>query len=169
MFQNCSFFNFGGPPGLLLKIAYGKSVTQILWDTSEVKDMSNMFAGCSSFNRDLNKWNVSNVTNMKNMFSACLAFNKPLSDWKPTNVTNMSGMFNMCRVFNQDISKWNTSNVKEMRYMFQGCKHFRQKIRVAKTVDDTGMFLASNPWFKGTRAIGGETCRKKKVRKTRKR
>ena len=60
-------------------------------DTSEIKDMSELFM-CSNFTGDISKWNVSNVENMNNMFE----YSK----------------------FNGDISNWNISNVKDMKYIF---------------------------------------------------
>ena len=41
------------------------------WDVSNVTDMSEMFAGCSSFNQPLGSWDVSNVTDMSKMFDEC--------------------------------------------------------------------------------------------------
>ena len=41
------------------------------WNVSNVKNMSNMFYGCKSFNQDISSWDVSNVTNMGSMFENC--------------------------------------------------------------------------------------------------
>ena len=40
------------------------------WDTSNVKDMSYMFAGFENI-PDISKWNTSNVKNMSHMFAGC--------------------------------------------------------------------------------------------------
>ena len=38
------------------------------WDTSNVKNMSDMFYGCINFNQNISNWNVSKVRNMAFMF-----------------------------------------------------------------------------------------------------
>ena len=86
-----------------------------LWDVSNVKDMSGMFAD-SSFNQDISSWDVSNVENMSGMFYES-TFNQDISSWDVSNVTDMSRMF--CESpFNQDISSWDVSNVTDMSEMF---------------------------------------------------
>ena len=45
------------------------------WDTSNVTNMSYLFANMTNFNSDISKWNVSNVTNMVGMFSNASNFN----------------------------------------------------------------------------------------------
>lgn len=57
------------------------------WDTSNVTDMSYMFAENVSFSRDISGWNVANVTNMNAMFSYAMAFSHDLSQWCVANVT----------------------------------------------------------------------------------
>ena len=51
------------------------------WDTSNVKNMQNMFTDAVYFNHNIEKWNVSKVENMGAMFLRCLDFNQPLNDW----------------------------------------------------------------------------------------
>lgn len=58
------------------------------WDTSNVENMSYMFAymdynvlgqySMTEFNSNLNNWNVSKVKNMIYMFAYCTYFNQPL-------------------------------------------------------------------------------------------
>jgi surface protein len=50
-------------------------------DTSNIRDMSNMFYGCSDFDQNINSWDVSNVTSMSNTFAMALYFNQPLGNW----------------------------------------------------------------------------------------
>lgn len=98
------------------------------WDVSKVEDMSLMFYGCRSFNRDINKWDVSKVTNMYGMFTCCECFNKPLDKWDVSNVKEMKAMFQNATNFNQDISSWNTRRVEDMCCMFNNATNFNQYI-----------------------------------------
>ena len=67
-------------------------------NTSEVKDMSGMFYGCSGLTSlDVSNFNTQNVTDMRVMFYGC------------------SGLTSL------DVSNFNTQNVTEMREMFKGC------------------------------------------------
>ena len=67
-------------------------------NTSEVKDMSSMFWGCSALTSlDLKNFNTQNVTDMSVMFNGC------------------SGLTSL------DVSHFNTQNVTDMIEMFKGC------------------------------------------------
>ena len=90
-------------------------------DTSEITDMSELFAGMIKFNGDISGWNVSNVTNMGYMFYNCQSFNGDISNWNVSKVIDMYGMFYCCKSFNQDISNWNVSKVKYNTNMFSYC------------------------------------------------
>ena len=114
-----------------------------LWDVSNVKDMSGMFAD-SSFNQDISSWDVSNVTDMSEMFSYS-PFNQDISSWDVSNVTNMSCMFYGAS-FNQEISSWDVSNVTDMNGMFSDSP-FNQDIsswNVSNVTDMSGMFSYSS-------------------------
>ena len=54
------------------------------WDTSGVKDMSELiFAHCSTsstFNEDISRWNTARVKNMRYMFNGAHAFNQGCGD-----------------------------------------------------------------------------------------
>jgi surface protein len=101
------------------------------WDTSNVTNMSYMFAG-SSFNQPIGNWDVSNVTNMTFMFWDA-DFNQPIGDWNTSKVENMSFMFSnyfaffSTNPFNQDIGNWDVSKVTTMEGMFWISK-FNQNI-----------------------------------------
>jgi surface protein len=84
-----------------------------------VTDLSNMFSD-SSFNKDLSHWDTSNVTNMSGMFATNSAFNQPIGDWNTGNVIDMSSMFDGATSFNQNIGDWNTGSVTDMSDMFNG-------------------------------------------------
>lgn len=65
------------------------------WDTSKVKDMSGMFAGCNKLKQlDVGNWNTNNVVDMKAMLTHCLELQS------------------------LDVSNWDTSNVKDMKNLF---------------------------------------------------
>ncbi len=57
------------------------------WDTSNVYDMSSLFAGLSTFNDDISSWNVEGVTNMRKMFDGATKFNSNLSSWNVSGVS----------------------------------------------------------------------------------
>ena len=98
------------------------------WDTSNVTDMSFMFAANSIFNQDISTWDTSNVTDMSGMFINNTIFNQDISTWDTSNVTDMSGMFINNTIFNKDLGNWNTSNVTNMFAMFVGASLFNQDI-----------------------------------------
>ena len=116
------------------------------WDTSNVKDMHNMFTDAVYFNHNIEKWNVSKVENMNGMFSQAKNFNQPLDKWDTSNVKTMQLMFNGCINFNQDLNSWNTSNVENMHGMFYDTKNFNQPLnnwKVNKVIDMSEMFSKS--------------------------
>ena len=98
------------------------------WDTSNVKDMHNMFTDAVYFNHNIEKWNVSKVENMGAMFLRCLDFNQPLNDWNVSNVKDMGAMFAGAESFNMPLNKWNTCNVFDMRAMFNMALNFNQDL-----------------------------------------
>lgn len=71
---------------------------KLLFDTSNVTDMSFMFMECHGVsNLDVSKFDTSNVTNMKFMFNDCRGLtNIDLSNFDTSNVTDMSCMFRDC-------------------------------------------------------------------------
>ena len=93
-------------------------------NTSEVKDMSRMFFGCSELTTpDVSHFNTQNVTNMMGMFSACTGLTSlDVSHFNTQNVTNMRDMFCACwRLTSLDVSNFNTQKVTNMSQMFFGC------------------------------------------------
>ena len=100
---------------------------------SGVVDMSNMFAGASSFNNgevlgsntsSMNTWNISSVNNITGIFSFATSFNQSLSDWGPQlgNITNVDNVFQDAESFNQNLDSWGPylSGVTTMRSMLAG-------------------------------------------------
>ena len=93
-------------------------------NTSEVKDMFEMFNGCWGLTSlDLSHFNTQNVTNMGLMFFNCESLTSlDLSHFNTQNVTNMREMFYGCRrLTSLDVSHFNTQNVTDMQSMFSGC------------------------------------------------
>ena len=93
-------------------------------NTSEVKDMSSMFWGCSALTSlDLKNFNTKNVTDMSSMFCDCVALKSiDLKNFNTQNVTDMGGMFLDCPALTSlDLNNFNTQNVTKMDRMFFGC------------------------------------------------
>ena len=91
------------------------------FDTSEVKNMMQMFVGlysCTSL--DLSKFDTRNVTNMYQMFAQARGVvSLNLANFNTSKVTDMSGMFSaMKKLTNLDVGHFNTENVTNMSYMF---------------------------------------------------
>ena len=96
-------------------------------NTSEVTDMSYMFAFCSSLTSlDVSNFNTSDVTDMSFMFSGCSSLTSlDLSSFNTSKVTNMRWMFRedkeMTTIYVGD--QWSTSKLSAIAgdYMFDGC------------------------------------------------
>ena len=80
-------------------------------------DTSFMFQSCKNLTdiSTLENWNTSNVKNMENMFCFCVNLKdiSPLQNWDTSNAINMSDMFSHCHKI-LDISpleNWNTLSV----------------------------------------------------------
>ena len=102
-------------------------------NTSNVKDMSAMFAESSIKSLDLSSWNTSNVTNMAAMFYGTHALQDlNISNWDTSNVINMSEMFSYAKsLIKLNVNNWNTSNVTNMAYMFNGASGL-QELNISK-------------------------------------
>ncbi len=80
--------------------------------TSNVTNMSNMFAGCAKLQKtDLENFDTSKVTDMSSMFagSSALTTVGDISGWNTSSVTNMDYMFVNCEELKADCSNWNAS------------------------------------------------------------
>jgi len=108
------------------------------WDTSQVTDMSFMFAICPLFNSNISSWNTSLVTNMIGMFFYGSQFNQDISYWDTSQVNDMSFMFSDATNFNQPITGWSVSAVTNMSGMFSDATSFDQ---------DLGSWDVSNVYF----------------------
>ena len=110
------------------KMFYGCSALTALdlknFNTKNVTDMSSMFAKCWALTSlDLKNFNTQNVTDMSLMFSRCVALTSlDLKDFNTQNVTDMSSMFSDCRTLKSlDLKNFNTQNVTDMKAMFTNC------------------------------------------------
>ncbi|MEL7833412.1 InlB B-repeat-containing protein [Fodinibius sp. Rm-B-1B1-1] len=94
-----------------------RTVDQITTDnapttcTSGITDMSSLFEGADSFNRDITHWDVSEVTRMNRMFTGVDLFNQDISYWDVSSVKNMDRMFWLASDFNQNLSGWCVKNI----------------------------------------------------------
>ena len=98
------------------------------WDTSNVKNMDDMFCCCESLkNLDLNSWDTSNVESMFGMFQVCLSLEDlQIGNWITSSVKNMGWMFHECKALTSlDVSKWDTSAVTDMSTMFAACESLK--------------------------------------------
>ena len=94
------------------------------FNTQKVESMSSMFAQCSALTTlDLSKFNTSNVKEMRELFFFCTSLtNLDLTSFNTQKVESMSSMFAQCSALTTlDLSKFNTSNVTDMNGMFNSC------------------------------------------------
>ena len=94
------------------------------FDTSAVKNMSNMFYNCTALTSlDLSSFDTSAVTSMDNMFYNCTALTSlDLSSFNTSAVTGISGMFYHCSYLTSlDLSNFDTSAVTSISYIFDSC------------------------------------------------
>jgi len=92
-------------------------------DTSNVKDMTDLFKDYVYLNVDITEWDTSNVENMANIFD-CVKFAEPvdLSKWNVGNVKLFPWAFGNIKSeksnFIGDITNWDTHSAISMFAMF---------------------------------------------------
>ena len=106
-FQNCSSLT---------------GITFNNFDTSEMTDMSGMFASCGAYSGftelDLTNFDTSNVLNMSRMFNGCHSGKITFGEkFITSNVTDMSNMFESFSGF-FNVTNFNTTSVIDMSSMF---------------------------------------------------
>ncbi|MCT4433454.1 BspA family leucine-rich repeat surface protein [Lactococcus cremoris] len=92
------------------------------FDTSEITNMANMFAGIKADILDVSKFDTRNVRNMAGMFDGAINLtNLDISKFSTDKVTDMTLMFaNLTKLEQLNVSKFNTNNVASMAGMFEG-------------------------------------------------
>ena len=119
------------------------SIDLLAFDTSNVTDMSEMFAECYGLvNLDLSHFDTSNVTDMSDMFTHSISLaNLNISNFDTFNVTDMPGMFNHCFALeNLNLDSFDTSNVTNAIMMFGCCPAW-------DTIDQSKFPKADNSCF----------------------
>lgn len=120
-------------------------------NTENVKDMSEMFAGCIALKElDLSHFVTSNVENMNSMFESCTFESIDLSSFDTRNVTNMSDMFFKCESLSLDLSNFDTRNVTDMSLMF--CKCYKLK-KINISTFNTEKVVTMDGMFKGCSSL----------------
>ena len=96
-------------------------------NTSQVKDMTRMFSGCSELiSLDLSSFDTSNVMSMEEMFADCTKLTDlDISRFNTSQVVNMGWMFKNTGITALDLSNFDTSNVALMNGMFYNCQKLR--------------------------------------------
>lgn len=125
-------------------------------NTSNVKNMSGMFAQCSNLETlDLSHFNTEQVTTMAQMFYGCTKLhNLNIDNFNTENVSYMNGMFDGCSSLNTlDLSHFNTRYVRKdgMNYMFNGCSNLSSLDVSNFTTDKPSMQL--DGLFKGCSSL----------------
>ncbi len=117
------------------------------FDTSNVTNVHEMFAGCGELSSiDISCFNTGNVIDMSSMFLWCYALNSlDLSSFNTEKVTDMSNMFNGCgSIPSLDLSSFNTEHVTSMLDMFCSCASLSSldlsSFNTEKVTDMSGMF-----------------------------
>lgn len=107
-----------------------QSIDVTHFNTSKVKDMIGMFDGCSSLKTlDLTNWDTSNVEYMGSIFSGCEELTRitSLENLDLSKVISMTRMFEGCQKLKiLNLTGWDTSNVTNMSGMFWNCTNLKK-------------------------------------------
>ena len=116
-------------------------------DTSNVTNMSYMFANSSVTSLNIKNLDTSSVTTMQMMFYFSVINVVDFTGCDTSNVTNMMGMFQGNKGKQLNIVGLNTSNVTNMSFMFAGCQssdvNGLETLNTSKTTIMKGMFAMS--------------------------
>ena len=123
--------------------------------TSGITDMSQLFSGRNSFNKNIGGWDTASVTTMRKMFRNAHQFNQNLNNWDVSNVEDMHEMFFKATTFDSPIGSWNTSKVEDMSYMFCNADDFNQFVGdwdTSKVINMSRMFFSIKVFNNGESA-----------------
>ena len=85
------------------------------WDTSNVRDITNMFGDNISLNHlDVSGWDTSNVTGMAGFCQNTSVTELDVSGWDTSNVISLRHFAANSKITSLDVSGWDTSNVTDM-------------------------------------------------------
>lgn len=92
-------------------------------DISKTGSLASFFAYTAIKTINLSSWNTSNVTNMANMFAGCSNLTTVTfgNNFDTSKVTNLSGFFDgATSLHSVDMSMFNTEKLKDASFMFRG-------------------------------------------------
>ncbi|MBR5391327.1 MAG: BspA family leucine-rich repeat surface protein [Prevotella sp.] len=126
-------------------------------NTSEVTNMSYMFAACKLTSLDLSHFSTANVIDMSCMFCYCEQLESlDLSSFNTSNVTDMTLMFSGCSSLTSlDLSSFNTANVTDMSDMFGECANL-QTIYAGSGWSTDAVTISYGMFSNCTNLVGGK-------------
>ena len=127
----------------------------LVWDTSNITDMSFAFRYAMSFDQDISSWDTSNVTTMAGMFRDALDFNQNINNWNTSSLINISQMFRNAITFDQPLNNWNVGKLIDMSFAFATASSFDQDI----SSWDTGSLTNAAYLFSYTKICGNSIIR----------
>ena len=85
------------------------------WDTSNVRDITNMFGDNMSLNHlDVSGWDTSKITGMAGFCQNASVTELDVSGWDTSNVISLRHFAANSKITSLDVSGWDTSNVTDM-------------------------------------------------------
>ncbi len=99
-----------------------QSIDVSYFNVSKVKNLSDIFNGCSSLSviSGINNWDTSSVISMMSIFAGTSVQSLNLSNWKTGNVTSINYLFYQSDIKEiKGIAEWDTSSLESMEYTFQ--------------------------------------------------
>lgn len=114
-------------------------------NSSNIRTMEHMFAGCNLISHEIENFDVSNSRNLHSMLGRVDSNSLDLSGWNTSNVCDMNLLFSACgNLTSLNVSTWDTSNVYDMGYMFQDCSGLTSldlsSFDTSNVTDMNGMF-----------------------------